>query len=364
MGATSTTASQASTSFYSSATPSNGGGFAWVNQQGNPNLRSETANTWTGGIVLTSLSDSPWFSGLSAAIDYYKIDVKNAILLSSIDYANYLCYGTNIVSSDAAAQAQALSPACLNAPRNLATGGVTTQLLQYSNLATISTSGVQLDLNWLMQLSDIGFHAPGSLSFSMQDAWLNYFRTKQSPQPFDVLTDWKGSLGPNLTSTQGGAYSYRLFTTIGYALPSFNVSLRWRFLPSVNTAAHASQQSIIANNIKVAAGAPGEILSWVPNRDVAAKSYNVFDLSFGWTINKTFSLRAGIDNLLNKQPVITGQTLGFMGPNLNVCTAAQQALGCQNPTAYSLGRDGQGSTNGGYYDVLGRSFYLGIKARF
>jgi len=86
-------------------------------------------------------------------------------------------------------------------------------------------------------------------------------------------------------------------------------------------------------------------------------------LSLGWTINKTFSLRAGVDNLLNKQPVITGQTLGFP-TTLSVCTAAQQALGCQNPTAYSLPRDGQGSTNGGFYDILGRSYYLGIKARF
>jgi iron complex outermembrane recepter protein len=363
MGASSTTASTASNAFYASATPSNGGGFAWVNQQGNPNLRSETADTWTGGLVMTSLSDSPWFSGMSAAIDYYKIDVKNAILLSSIDYANYLCYGTNTVTNDAQAQAQAQTPACLNAPRNLATGGATTQLLQYSNLARISTSGVQLDLNWLMQLSDIGFHAPGALSLSMQDAWLNYFRTKQSPQAFDVNTDWKGSLGPNLTSTQGGAYSYRLFTTIGYSLPSFNVNLRWRFLPSVNSAAHASQMAIIENNNKVAGGAPGQILSWTPNRDIAAKSYSQFDLSFGWTINKTFSLRAGIDNLLNKQPVITGAGLGFP-TTLSVCTAAQQAIGCQNPTAYTLARDGAGTTNGGYYDVLGRSYYLGIKARF
>jgi len=80
---------------------------------------------------------------------------------------------------------------------------------------------------------------------------------------------------------------------------------------------------------------------------------------YGQCIGGSFIL-----NLLNKQPVITGQTLGFMGPNLNVCTAAQQALGCQNPTAYSLPRDGQGSTNGGFYDILGRSYYLGIKARF
>ena len=44
---------------------------------------------------------------------------------------------------------------------------------------------------------------------------------------------------------------------------------------------------------------------------------------FNWTINKTFSLRGGINNLLDKPPAITGATTGYpVGTNLaNVCSA-------------------------------------------
>jgi outer membrane receptor protein involved in Fe transport len=91
----------------------------------------------------------------------------------------------------------------------------------------------------------------------------------------------------------------------------------------------------------------------------------VFDASFNWSINQTLSVRAGIDNLLNTKPRITGATSGYGSGNLaDVCNAAQEALGCVDPTSYSLASSGAGTTNPGYYDVLGRRFYLGLKARF
>ena len=53
-------------------------------------------------------------------------------------------------------------------------------------------------------------------------------------------------------------------------LPSVAVNLRWRFLPSVNTASHASTEAIIENDTKVAAGGPGTLLSYVPDNTIAA----------------------------------------------------------------------------------------------
>ena len=67
--------------------------------------------------------------------------------------------------------------------------------------------------------------------------------------------------------------------------------------------------------------------------------------------------------VLDTQPAITGATNGYpVGTTLSgVCNGAP---GCVNPGAYSLGTSGQGSTNGGYYDVLGRRYFLGFKAKF
>jgi outer membrane receptor protein involved in Fe transport len=92
----------------------------------------------------------------------------------------------------------------------------------------------------------------------------------------------------------------------------------------------------------------------------------MFDLSANWNLNDTFSLRAGIDNVFDKSPASTGKTLGRpAGTNLSaVCGGAP---GCQNPTGYSIGNSGSGTTNSGFagfYDTIGRSYFVGVKARF
>ena len=340
--------------------------FGFLDEEGNPNLGNETANTWTAGIVFNHLGDSPWISGLSSSLDWWQVSIKNAIELDSPDYANYLCYGTTLVTTAAEAAAQAATPACQNVPRNQASGATTTTLTQYTNQASIATAGYDFALNWIGNLNDLGVPVPGAISLSTQDTLLGYYRTKTSPASFDVTTNWKGSLGPNLAGTNPGAYSFRLFTSVGYVLPSVAFNFRWRFLPSVNSANHASSAAIVENDDRVAAGAKGALLSYIPNTDLAAPAWNAFDLSGNWTITKVISLRGGINNLLNKQPAITGASAGFpLGTNLNaVCSSAAAAKGCTNPTAYSLRSDGQGVTNAGFYDVYGRTFFLGITGKF
>src|SRR5690606_24609781 len=111
------------------------------------------------------------------------------------------------------------------------------------NQSTIETSGIDLQLNWFARLADIGFEStPGGLGFSMLASWTDYYRTKQSPLAFDVETDWVGSLGPQLTGTNPGAYEYRLNSSLFYNINNLNFSLRWRFLPSVWGANKASEE--------------------------------------------------------------------------------------------------------------------------
>ena len=240
-------------------------------------------------------------------------------------------------------------------------------LLRYDNQSTISTSGIDIALNWFGQLSDIRFgSAPGGIGLNIQSTVLDYYKTKTSPFAFDVETDWKGSLGPNMSGTNGGAYDFRLNAGLSYLLNNKSLSLRWRYLPSVWGAAKATENAVIANNEAVAAGAEGVILSYTPSTARKVKSYSVLDLSGSWDINQNLTLRAGIDNLFDVLPRITGASAGRPdGTDLSaVCSVAQQELGCQNPNSYSLPSTGAGSTNPGYYDVLGRRFFIGLKARF
>jgi iron complex outermembrane recepter protein len=360
------------TTFYAqNATGGAGGAFNWVLQKGNPTLESEKADTYTAGLVFSSPFESPWLSGVTASFDWWKVTIKDAIQQYSVDYANYLCYGAVTVTNATEAAAQAASTDCRNVGRSQSSGGANTVLLAYDNQATIATSGLDISLNWRAPLADLGMGGvPGTLGVNVQTTILDYYKTKQSPTVFDVNTDWVGSLGPNLTGTNAGAYRYRLNTSFNYSLNNKNVSLRWRHLPSVWPAAKASEDAIIKNNEGVANGDPGILLGYTPGTWVKTKSYDAFDLSFNWDLNSTISVRGGINNLFDVKPRVTGATTGYPAATFdaaaraNVCSAAQEALGCRDPNGPSLGSSGAGTTSPGYYDVLGRSFFVGVKAHF
>src|SRR5690606_22179005 len=111
------------------------------------------------------------------------------------------CFGAEIVGDAAAAAARAASPECQLLPRNQATGGPLTTAVSYDNQARIKTAGADIALNWTLPFSELGAGRPGGIGVNLQATWLDYYRSKQSPADFDVETEWKGSLGPNLVGT-------------------------------------------------------------------------------------------------------------------------------------------------------------------
>jgi len=140
------------------------------------------------------------------------------------------------------------------------------------------------------------------------------------------VIDWTGSLGPDPgTSLNNGAYDYRMFTTFNYGFSDWNFTLRWRHLPE----ADPLLKPIAGDN---------------PIPQVGANdSYNVFDLAGSWNISDKYVMRFGLDNIFDEEPVITG---------------AQTDLDGNIPTS------GQGTTEAGFYDILGRRFFVGVKASF
>jgi outer membrane receptor protein involved in Fe transport len=328
-------------------------------------LDPEKADTWTAGLVVSSPFESQWLSGLTLSLDWYRFDIKDAIMMRSVTYAEFLCFGDNLGATTAItaaeAAAQAATPECQALPRDQRNGAALSARIGYDNLGTIKTSGFDVALNWLFDLG-----GPGNIGFSLQATVLDYYKTKASAENFDLEYEWKGSMGPTLSGTQGGAYDYRLFGTLTYnnTRDNWNVSMRWRHLPGVYSAGYAAQQAVKANNRAVAAGGSGLMLSYTPSTEIETDAYNIFDLSGTYDINETFSLRFGITNLFDKAPVVVGRTAGYpIGTTLNaVC---QGAPGCQQPSiSLPTNGGGLGPFMGGYYDTLGRRFFMGIKARF
>ena len=352
---------------------------AWLQQVGNPNLKSEKADTWSVGFVFAGkgVSDNAWLRGFSGSVDWWKVSIKDAIQPYSADYAGWLCYGQTTVTTLAEAQSYlsgAGKDACGKVIREQTRGGAIAKQVAFDNQATIATSGVDVALNWAADFADIGLESvPGRLGLSTQATFLNYYKTKASPISIDIPIDWKGSLGPNLSGTNPGAYDYRINTNLSYALNKLSVNLGWRYLPSVWTAAKAYENAIIANNLRIQAGGEGTLLSYTPSEEIKTKDYSQFSLAATYQLNDMLSIRAGIENLFNVKPPAIGATTGVTAAELGSRCSSGIHSGvprCSNPALASLPRSsfaasaGQFSGTKGFYDVLGRSFFLGVKATF
>ncbi len=263
---------------------------------GNPKVGPEFGRTYTFGAVITE----PFgLTGLTGTVDAYRIAISDAIAPQSSTTVYNNCFNYNGTSNPTY---DISNPYCKLISRDPVTGDRSTVVALYSNLGTVLTQGIDLQVNWI---HDLG---PGRLLVGTNANYLNKF--VYQPGPTSPLVDAKGTLD------QGGQFGYRTLTNVGYVWQGLTVGLAWQHLPSINNAAAS------LNPKTTIQGAP---------------SYNLFDLSssFGWD---KFTFRFGIDNLLDKQPLVVGNNPGT--------TTASNA------------------TNPEFYDTLGRRYYVGVKAKF
>jgi outer membrane receptor protein involved in Fe transport len=173
----------------------------------------------------------------------------------------------------------------------------------YFNLGSIETAGVDVQFNW-------GFDAMGGLvNVNSVLNFLDYYRDQQAPTaPFVDATG---------TFRNGGQFDYRTFTTVNFIKDNWSVGLRHRFLPEIESVNYATNKATTTEG---------------------ADSYQMIDAFGSFTLTDKITLRGGIDNLFDFDPEIVGRTPGT--------TAAK------------------GITNAGFYDPLGRRYYLAVEMNF
>ena len=279
-------------------------------QLGNPSLKSENAKTWTVGAVLKSPWQAPMLSRLTASVDYYNISIDGAIaaLSSQVIYQECLNgLGTN-PSYDPT------NPYCQLIIRSPA-GFTSTVLGKFTNLGSIKTSGIDVQLDWSADIGDFG-GSPGTLFANVQFNWLQAYDVVNAPGGTSL--HYAGTVGAGGGSLPYGAqFRWKLYSTIGYRLGPATMSLAWRHLPSAKNVAAATNPATTT---------------------LPSGAYDQFDLSARWALTSRYEIRGGIDNLLDRSPQTVGAVPGVTNAS--------------------------GFTDGGSYDVLGRRFYVGFKARF
>jgi len=314
--------------------------FVGVNAVGNPDLKNEKSDTWTIGAVLRSPFQHP-LARFTATVDWFKIDVANAIFIPQLSTGSGSplqgCFDTAFnpalaslkgVDATGAQQDSAEALAAAAAPgacgliiRNPTTGApITNQDTPYQNVGAIVSEGVDFSFNWSAALADFGLDLPGRISYGANASYMLEDK-RQSIQgaPFDDYTGVSG----------WGGVRWSFTNTFGYFNGPMNVSVNWRHYPSLTSS--------------------GRYLGTDPRQE-GVDPYDILGMSFGYSITRQLSLRAGVDNLLDVNPPISNKHPGYNA------TTGETGPGSTN---YS-----EGSIASGVYDSLGRSYYLGLRLSF
>jgi len=299
-----------------------GDGITLQINSGNRDLRSEEAKTWTIGAVLESPFVRPALENMTLALDWYRVEIEDAIATVSAQIAYDLCFNRD-GKSNPTYSLDDPNGVCANIERDEVTGAAQLVNSQFQNLGILETSGFDANFSWSAALSDLGLErAPGSLALNMSFSRLFEFKA----QEYATATPLENAG----TLARGGLFDWSLLTTLRYSSGgNWSAALTWRHLPDVESA-----QSVTDPETPIQ----------------GAGSYDVVRVTGNWNVTDTLSLSAGIDNLFDREPerIGAGQIQNIAAVN----GGGQTVI------------NGSGSTSAGHYDVLGRRYFVSLRAQF
>lgn len=178
---------------------------------GNPNLKPETADTYTLGFVVEPIDD------LAVAVDYYDIRIEDTITTVGAAAALDLCANTG-------------DPfLCSRINRNPATGDIWVGSRGYvsnltDNIGKLNTSGLDVNVNY-------GFDALGG-RFSTQFLGNYVFEYETVPLPGtneDATFTCEGRINPNCVGAVGTLNQIRAIASVNYFRDFYSFNLRMRY---------------------------------------------------------------------------------------------------------------------------------------
>jgi iron complex outermembrane recepter protein len=268
---------------------------------GNPDLSPEQADSWSAGIVFSSPWDSDYLNRLLVSIDYFSIELEDVI--GSIDASTIVqrCFNREGANPTYDNNNQW----CQLFQRDQGNGGVIDLKQLQENNAFTNTSGIDLTVNYGFPLGE----SAGDLGFQWLTSWTEKFETQTAITPFDPVYDYVGTIG-STTGTSVPEWKSTLVTT--WSIDAWQVAATARYIDSMDHANTVTGGSPLANT--------------------SVKSTTYLDLSAKFDVTENFSVRASINNVTNQEP--------------RLYTPSVQA-----------------NTDPSLYDVLGRSFFVGVNFR-
>ncbi len=280
-------------------------------QQGQPNLVPETADTFTAGAVIRSPFHNAWLDRLTISVDWYDIKIKDAIVSLTSNTIYEQCFNADGASNPGLTITG--NTFCDYINREVGTGGNRNARAPFFNYGMIHTRGVDLQVDWSTPVP--GVWGPGLFALNSVVNYSNKYEVQATPT--GAIVNYANSVNGGANS--GNKFKYRIYMTGTYSSGPASIGLRWKYFPATRDA------SAVLN--------PATTLQGV-------KTHHEVDLFARWRLSRTYEFRAGIDNLFDANPEVANRNLGATTFN-----------SAQGTTLLD-------------YDVLGRRFFVGVKARF
>lgn len=279
---------------------------------GNPALAPEKAKTFSVGFTTTPTLAV--LNGLTASVDYFKIDIPNEIAQGvPIDISLQQCLTTG---------APQFCSLVVRTPigqlyGTTVSGGGYLKSTDV-NVASVTTSGVDFQAGYRRNLEDFGVGPYGSLNLFFVGTYTITSKTQTLPtQPF---YDCAGLFG---NTCQSPLPVWRHLLRLSWISPwDVTLSAQWRYLSPVGLDSNTSQAALTSGTFDAL------------NARIGAYSY--FDFNVIWDLDPHMELRAGISNAFDRDPPIISDLI----------------TGTGTPNTYNT------------YDLLGREVYVALTSRF
>lgn len=277
---------------------------------GNPNLKPEVADTYSLGFVLTPHFEAPMAHDLSASVDYYHIKISGAIAGETLNAIVQNCFNAN-GSNPSYSESNFY---CQQITRDPGSGGIVLAKEFSLNVGSYLTEGVDFEAHWGFSLGDLGL-PPGAGRVRLQ-TYVSYLRSLQiTGVPGVPNIDFAGSVGDTQTVMQADGTTasdishpkWKANTMLGYTVGPVGAALHWRYISAMQ-----------------------DLMDGPGSGDPGVPAYSYFDFDLSYQVTPQIQLTGGLTNLFNKQPPrIAGAPL---------------------------------LTDAAAYDVMGRTYYVGVKA--
>ncbi|MGW8706115.1 TonB-dependent receptor domain-containing protein [Brevundimonas sp. NPDC055814] len=221
---------------------------------GNPNLKPESAETLTFGVVFQP--DFFPVGNFRATVDYYDIEITDIIASLGANYWIEACYDSLSLTSEA----------CGRVVRDQVTGQLDFVNTTRTNGGFYRTKGIDTQIDWSVDMEEFGL--PGRLRVNELFTYVD-----------ELNFDGDDSVGYGYSSIGGANFDWKSVLSVTYDIADWTIFARWSYTPPL-------KDPVFVNA--------------VDDSEYEMPEASYFDLSARWNVTDNFQLTAFIGNVFDK----------------------------------------------------------------